>query len=185
MKKHEYRARRVVLRLMALGLLVAFSFPILRAVPSLGAAVNPFDVFLQRLAIQTKAGSPTTIDRKWSSQTFPLSFTISGQLPQGQIECFAFLITVDAKTYQSQRCTDNPFKPQDKWTDDFFEFRQGDRLVAYNKTNLTGKTLRITAFGKIPKTLGVNQIVFAVAPLGAVGQSLFHQAHIVIVNYVK
>lgn len=150
-----------------------------------GAVVNPLDWFLQRLSIQTTAGVPTVLDRTLATQSYPMNFTIAGELPQGKVELYAFLVMQNGLTYQSQKCTTSPLNPKAIWSPAFFQLQAGDRLVPYDVQSQSGKTLKFTAFDKIKKEAQVKQLIFGCAPADAVRLGDLSKAHVVIINFVK
>ena len=149
---------------------------------------GPMDVFLnffnRNKAIQTQKGKVVTVERTLASLAFPMKFTIEGELPQGEVDCFAMVGYKEKLTAMSQPASSNPFD-KTSWKPDFFPWHTGDRIVPYKTITHTGNKLLFDGYSPLLKEHFISNriftLLFAVAPKGKVQKWKLGKAHIVSV----
>lgn len=151
------------------------------------ATINPFDFFFNKLAtIKVEKGKTVTVDREFAKLTFPVKFTISGQFPVGDVDCFAMVVYKEKLLALSQPATKNPFGKPIEWKPDFFPWYQGDRLVPYKTISGVKDKIVFDGYASLLKehftSNKISQLLFAVAGKGKAQSGKFDKAYIVVVN---
>jgi len=150
--------------------------------------VNPFDILFSKQAIKVMPGQVVTVERKLASLTYPVKFTLTGTLPQGEVEYFAMVGYQTDKIAMAQLASANPFARPETWKPDFFSWHSKDRIVPY-KSGMNSLT-KVTFDGYqtlLKEHFTKNKIftlLFAIAPKGKVQKLKLNNVIMVRVNLI-